>query len=816
MYSAGRASEALKAAKQSAVQLNAKIDSIKDKKRKKDVLKELDEILTLCDNINKNNIKAIGFQQQIQYISSNINSLLFYPWHALDNCDDNDEPNTTLFEDPDGLPPLSIKQKKIFQDWARSKFALEVVNISMDNLGVETLCQDSLEDCSFVASLLSIYFYEKRHGVSFLKNNIFPQDAEGNLVESPTGKYWVRLNVNGTMRKVTVDDRLPITKNPKEHSLFVRSSSNPGLLWPAILEKAYLKLMGGYDFLGSYSASDTYALCSWIPEVVLINGYLQEPNASRTALWNKIYNPFQEGNLMICIGTGSISRAESEAYGLISDHDYTVMALKEIKNPNDGTIKRILQVKNPWLSEQSTSKLGSIQIPPNEAPEALHGSFWINFDSMCLRFSSLYLNWNPLLFKHQQTKNFLWSLTSIDYANKSRSYSSNPQFSISNNNSTENVVWLLLSRHITDRDSISGFVALHVYEADGNKVYLPEEYPCFRKGTFLNTLHYLLKIPIPAKTTYTVVVGANDITCKYSSLRFSLTSYSLLPVDFSKAPEAFAHKIALDGSWDSDNAGGSWANNTYLNNPRFLLVIKQPMSKLRLVLSSDSGNPINFRCYMSDDSKLRNFQNIKVICTSGEYRIGSTMARSVKNLKPGSYVIVVSMFEPNVSGTFTLTALGSSEFDLSPLPSINAGMFKRELEVHWAATSRKEIWFHVNFPCTSYFKTTTCKNVATTSPEETNQQQKYLSIQPSTSNSTSSSSSSQYRPHLRVSIFESPSNRLLYSSEEFTDNEFGVYLDGVQLYPDIKYICLVERMERGYGAFKVEVHSTSPVILHNE
>lgn len=757
----------------------------------KTLLKDLAEILALHDDIKKNGTKAIDFQKQIEYISSNISNLTFYPWQKSDEKTDLATlTGPTKFEDPDGLPLLSSKQIQIFQGWARAELALGAPT-SMTDAGAETLCQDSLEDCSFVASILSIFFYEKRHGLALLKKNIYPQDTQGNPIVSPTGKYWVRIYFNGTMRRVTVDDQLPTTKNPTKHSLFLRSATNPGLLWPAILEKAYLKLMGGYDFLGSYSACDTYALCSWIPEVVFINGYFQEANASRGALWNKMYKPFQEGNLMICVGTGSISRAESEAYGLIGNHDYTVMDLREVAQP-DGSLKRIVQIKNPWLSEQSTNKLGSIQIPPSEAPEALYGSFWVTFDSLCLRFSSLYFNWNYKLFSHQITTNFLWSTKSIEFANKSRSYSSNPQFSIRNESPYADVAWLLLSRHLTDRDSVSGYVSLHIYEANGSRVYTPDEYPCKRKGTFLNTYHYVLKLSIPAKTTYTVVVGGNDIVSKYSSLRFSLTAYSLLPLTLKKASEEFPYKKVIDGIWEGESAGGSWANDTYLNNPRFLLKVSQTISTFKLGLVSDSGTPINFRLYMADYMKSRNFQAMKTLTSSGEYRIGTTVSKT-SNLTPGSYMIVASMFEPNVTGTFTLVARGSEDFELSQLPSINAGMFKRSLQLDWDGTARKEITFSMGNRCTAYFRTATCKSMGQFDGQ---------------------ASASQYRPHLRVSIFEAPSNQLIYSSKEFTDNEFGVYLDGLQFYPNMKYICLIERMERGYGGVLLEVHSTSPVILN--
>lgn len=88
---------------------------------------------------------------------------------------------------------------------------------------------------------------------------------------SPNGKYIFRMHFNGCFRKVIIDDRLPASRN--EQTLHVMDRNNPGLLWPALVEKAYLKVRGGYDFPGSNSGTDIWVLTSWIPEQIFLQRY---------------------------------------------------------------------------------------------------------------------------------------------------------------------------------------------------------------------------------------------------------------------------------------------------------------------------------------------------------------------------------------------------------------------------------------------------------------------------------------------------------------------------------------------------------------
>jgi calpain-7 len=93
--------------------------------------------------------------------------------------------------------------------------------------------------------------------------------SDRNPLISTSGRYNLCLYFNGCFRKVVVDDLLPTSVSRR--ALHVVDRNNPGLLWPALLEKAYLKVRGGYDFPGSNSGTDLWVLTGWLPEQVFLH-----------------------------------------------------------------------------------------------------------------------------------------------------------------------------------------------------------------------------------------------------------------------------------------------------------------------------------------------------------------------------------------------------------------------------------------------------------------------------------------------------------------------------------------------------------------
>jgi calpain-7 len=106
------------------------------------------------------------------------------------------------------------------------------------------------------------------------------------------------------------------------------------------LEKAYMKVMGGYDFPGSNSNIDLHALTGWIPERVSIQS--KDPPFDKEQTFRKMHDRLGKGDVLITVATGDLSETAAERAGLVPTHAYAVLDIKEVKGV------RLLLLKNPW------------------------------------------------------------------------------------------------------------------------------------------------------------------------------------------------------------------------------------------------------------------------------------------------------------------------------------------------------------------------------------------------------------------------------------------------------------------------------------
>lgn len=88
---------------------------------------------------------------------------------------------------------------------------------------------------------------------------------------------------------------------------------------------------------------------------------------------------------------------------------------------------------------------------PRKAKTFDDGTFWIDLKSFSNFFKTIYLSWNPSLFKYTFCCHNMWSNNQgpvFDFY----SYDNNPQYKLSVSQSNT-AIWALLTRHITDKVS---------------------------------------------------------------------------------------------------------------------------------------------------------------------------------------------------------------------------------------------------------------------------------------------------------------------------------------------------------------------------
>ncbi|XP_040208994.1 calpain-7 isoform X2 [Rana temporaria] len=330
--------------------------------------------------------------------TSKINGIEYVPFMSVDLKERFAFPMP--YSDRYGKLALSPKQKAIFSRWVRPD---EITNnpIMIYTVSSFSIKQTIVSDCSFVASLAISAAYERRYNKKLITSIIYPQNKKGEPEYNPCGKYMVKLHINGVPRKVIIDDFLPVDHNGE---LLCSYSNNKNELWVSLIEKAYMKVMGGYDFPGSNSNIDLHALTGWIPERIAMHSGNQAFDKEST--FRMLYQRFHKGDVLITTATGVMTEEEGEKWGLVPTHAYAVLDIREYKT------LRFLQLKNPWShlrwkgrfcenDERSwTPELQKyLNFDPRTAQKIDNGIFWITWDDLCQYYDVIYLSWNPSLFK---------------------------------------------------------------------------------------------------------------------------------------------------------------------------------------------------------------------------------------------------------------------------------------------------------------------------------------------------------------------------------------------------------------------------------
>ncbi|XP_071502226.1 calpain-7-like [Diadema antillarum] len=561
------------------------------------------------------------------------------------------------FTDKDGKLVLCAKQQERLGKWVRPSDICSDPKLiyAVSSFSVR---QTIVQDCSFLASLAISANYERRFKKHLLTNIIYPQDRSHKPIYNPCGKYMVILWINGVKRKVIIDDYLPVDKRG---DLLCSFSSNRNEFWVSLLEKAYMKVMGGYDFPGSNSNIDLHALTGWIPERVAIRPDSKDFDADK--IFTKLKDRFHRGDVLATVATGVMPESEADRAGLVPTHAYAMLDIREIKG------KKLFQLKNPWshlrwkgrFSEADTKNWTpelqkALNFDPKNAQEFDNGVFWIDLESMCHFFDVIYMNWNPSLFPHTYVMHGMWSAAegpkkdNINIGN-------NPQYRLEVKGT--GAVWVLTNTLKINDDFADNkeFITLLVYKG-GKKVYYPNDPGPYLDGTRINSPHYLCKMIVNDKSSsvFTIIVSQFE---KNNTIHYTLRAYGTCDFCLSKIADPYKHTKSMTGEWKGRTAGGC-ANNreTFSNNPIYQVTL-QDTSRGNCLLVDLKG-PKNYHvgfeiiCIAADGKGNGRFQKK----TSGDYRNGFTIME-LEDIPGGTYNIRPTTFSPGQESPFFLTISAS-------------------------------------------------------------------------------------------------------------------------------------------------------------
>ncbi|CAI4228878.1 unnamed protein product [Auanema sp. JU1783] len=573
---------------------------------------------------------------------------------------------TLTFSDKDGKLHLAEKQKAQLKGWMRpSEIMPEPKLIQCIDSG--TIKQTAVSDCSFVSSLAVAARYEKRFGKQIVTSIIYPQNKKGVPVYNSHGKYMIKFHINGVWRKVIIDDYLPVGENRR---LLCSHSQLPGELWVSILEKAYMKVMGGYDFPGSNSNIDLHALTGWIPERISISSD-PETKFDPDKVFDKLLSRFHAGDCLVTLATGKLDDSICERAGLVDCHAYAVLDLRKVEG------HKLLMVKNPWthlrwkgkfsendLASWTPSLRKALDYDPNKAKEKDDGVFWIELASVCKFFDVFYVNWNPNLFPFTSAYHSSWHACSGPIKDL-YSVADNPQYTLEVHNSGKSAVWILLTRHITEISDFADnkeYITVMVYKS-GKKVYLPFDPKPLNVGLKINSPHYLCQMIVdePGIQKYTLVVAQYEKmnTINYSLRVYSSTRFNLNPM------RSLKHKKTITGKWEGITAGGcgnSGNMENYKNNPMFRISLEElsDENSISIILKGPKKYSVGFQVLQESSARSKPFEKQD----SGSYRPGYTFL-SLSKVPAGVYSIRVTTFLSGQEGPFILTVESSCGFNLT-------------------------------------------------------------------------------------------------------------------------------------------------------
>ncbi|CAD6188097.1 unnamed protein product [Caenorhabditis auriculariae] len=413
-----------------------------------------------------------------------------------------------------------------------------------------------------------------------------------------------------------------------------------------------------------------HEVIGWIPERISI----QKPGTEfdPDKVFEKLFRRMHQGDCLITLATGRLSKEECDRAGLVETHAYAVLDLRRIDE------KRLLKLKNPWthlrwkgrFSEKDLTSWNlelrkALSYDPEKAAEKDDGVFWIDFESVLHFFDVFYVNWDPAMFPFTSVVHASWDACTGPVKDL-YTVGDNPQYILTvENGSRPAAVWILLTRHITRIEDFAEnkeYITVMVYDT-GRKVYIPSDPKPISDGARINSPHYLCQLVASNSGTnkYTLVVAQYE---KTTTIRYTLRAFSTAKCILKPIISHFKHTKTISAAWDEHTAGGCGngvPKGTVLNNPVFELKVSSASDDNTVLIELKAPKQYSVAFDVKQISSARTtFYEPK---HSGAFRPGYTILELL-TVPAGVYHVRPMTFIANQKGPFILKIDSTCVIDL--------------------------------------------------------------------------------------------------------------------------------------------------------
>ncbi|XP_044019682.1 calpain-A-like [Aphidius gifuensis] len=252
--------------------------------------------------------------------------------------------------------------------------------IFIDNKKPFHVKQGKLGDCWFVVGLLHLQYYP-----NLFRFIVSPHDQTFNA-KNYAGIFHFRFWQAGTWVDVVIDDRLPTVQK----TLIYASSGYPNEFWPALIEKAYAKLLyrSYKNLIGGFSKISMPDLSGCISETYVIKSTSNE-------LFKIIQNAKDRSTMISCstVNQEEFQKFKTPVLRLLPHHSYAITAVKTVTiDKIDGEFK-LIRIRNPQGRVSKHLYHGNIKYFFNQATleskldTEIDGESWILYDDFIKYFS---------------------------------------------------------------------------------------------------------------------------------------------------------------------------------------------------------------------------------------------------------------------------------------------------------------------------------------------------------------------------------------------------------------------------------------------